>query len=274
MASAIAIILAAGSGQRLGGLDKALLPLAGRPTLAWCLMAFDASPHVDRLLVVTAEPRVDAYQALIATGFRKPGFGMAPNLGHRPEVDPAAPGRWLAGRTLTKLWQVIAGGSSRHASEAAALAHLRAEIEADAIDLLLIHDAARPAVTSKLIERVVNEARRRGSAVPALSVDPTDTIVEVDAANRLVRPMPSRQLWRAQTPQAISARVALTSYQAAARANFEGSDTASCVEWAGFEVCLTPGDPANRKLTVPEDVAPLEATLLASVETESRKVPR
>ena len=127
-------------------------------------------------------------------------------------------------------------------------------------DIVLIHDAARPFVTSAVISRAIDAAGRTGAAVPAIAV--TDTIKQVgDTGN--VEATPDRARLRiAQTPQAFRFDVILDAHRRAARdGRSDFTDDAALAEWAGLTVATFEGDPANMKLTTPEDFVREEARL-------------
>src|SRR4030088_98495 len=142
------------------------------------------------------------------------------------------------------------GGTTRQASVHAGLEALANQKP----DVVLIHDAARPFVSAALISRAIDAAGRTGAAVPAIPV--TDTIKLIgDAGN--VEATPERARLRiAQTPQAFRFDVILDAHRRAARdGRSDFTDDAALAEWAGLTVATFEGDPANMKLTTPEDFA-------------------
>ena len=150
------------------------------------------------------------------------------------------------------------GGATRQASVHAGLEALASEKP----DIVLIHDAARPFVTPAVISRAIDAAGRTGAAVPAIPV--TDTIKQVgDTGN--VEATPERARLRiAQTPQAFRFDVILDAHRRAARdGRSDFTDDAALAEWAGLTVATFEGDPANMKLTTPEDFVREEARLAA-----------
>jgi 2-C-methyl-D-erythritol 4-phosphate cytidylyltransferase / 2-C-methyl-D-erythritol 2,4-cyclodiphosphate synthase len=149
-----------------------------------------------------------------------------------------------------------AGGATRQASVHAGLEALAAQKP----DIVLIHDAARPFVTSAVISRAIEAAGRTGAAVPTVAV--TDTIKQVGADGN-VEATPDRATLRiAQTPQAFRFDVILEAHRRAARdGRSDFTDDAALAEWAGLTVATFEGDPANMKLTTPEDFVREEARL-------------
>lgn len=228
--SAVAVVLAGGSGSRLGAAgNKVYLPLAGRPLLSWALDAVAAAPSITRLVLV-ARPA------------------------DRPYAQDAADR--VAGRQV----EIVDGGATRHGSEWAALRHLAPAIRAGELDVVAIHDGARPVTGRRLVEDTVAAARTYGAAVPGVPLPDAGIVVPGWG----VRPEPAdRRLVRVQTPQAFGAVLLLDAYERAERDGFTGSDTAACVErYAGIPVHCLPGDPRNVKVTYARDL-PLVERLLA-----------
>ena len=147
------------------------------------------------------------------------------------------------------------GGDCRQATVQNALLHAQG-IEAGYV---AVHDAARPAVSQGLIDRVFAAAVEHGAAVPGLPV--TDTVKRLDADGFAVETPPRRGLVTVQTPQAFR-RDWLTDAFARCRVPLvELTDDAQLLELAGRRVKIVDGDPANRKLTRPDDLEPLRKTL-------------
>jgi 2-C-methyl-D-erythritol 4-phosphate cytidylyltransferase len=220
--TAAAVVLAGGSGTRLGAEgNKVYLPLAGRPLLAWSLAAFAQAPSVGRLVLVT-----------------RPA--------DRPYAEQAAAGLDV---------EVVDGGAARHDSEWAALQLLAPAIRAGELDVVTIHDGARPVVTRELIEAAIAAAREYGAAVPGVPITEVTTADLTPVDGTLVR---------VQTPQAFRADLLLAAYARADADGFAGTDTAACVErYAGIAVHCIPGDPRNVKVTYRPDLT-LAEHLLAS----------
>jgi len=153
---------------------------------------------------------------------------------------------------------VVVGGDTRHASEWAALRSLEPRIRAGEIDVVVIHDAARPLATSRLFEQVITVAAEHGGAIPVReqrgltglggTAVPDDSVVTV------------------QTPQAFAAGPLLEAYRCAHADGFVGTDTASCMErYADITVTCVPGDARNIKITFPDDLF-LAERLLAKAD--------
>lgn len=147
-------------------------------------------------------------------------------------------------RRFRKLRGAVAGGARRSGSVARALAR----VEHDG--LVLVHDAARPFVTRRLIARVVAAARRHGAAVPAVPV--ADTLKRAGAGTRVWGTVRRDGLWAAQTPQGFRVALLRRAYRRGAGAR--AADDAERVERMGRRVVLVRGSPLNFKLTGPEDL--------------------
>ncbi|KQW48593.1 4-diphosphocytidyl-2C-methyl-D-erythritol kinase [Nocardioides sp. Root1257] len=218
---AAVVILAAGTGSRVGaGSNKVLLPLGDRPVLAWSVRDAAAVDGVRRVLVVVRPGEQDDVAA-----------ALQPHLGDA-EVG------------------LVEGGATRHASEAAALDALRPAIEAGDIDVVAIHDGARPLAGPELFAATIAAAQEHGGAIPVVHLP--------GLLSRDGRPLPvprTGSLDGVQTPQAFRARDLVSAYADAATDGFEGTDTAAC--WARYTdlpVAAVPSSPANLKITFPEDL--------------------
>jgi 2-C-methyl-D-erythritol 4-phosphate cytidylyltransferase len=226
------IVLAAGSGTRVGNSrNKVYLPLAGRRIVTWSLEVFQKIPGIGRLvLVVRDDDRELAAEVL----------------------DRELPGVPV---------DLVIGGDTRHESEYRALLHLAEDIRRGEIDVVLVHDAARPLAPLRIVEEVLATAIREGSAIPAL---PCEDVVGVDEHGRMSHAGRSGMV-RVQTPQAFRSGPLLAAYQAAASDGFTGTDTASCVErYEGLPVQVVSGDPRNIKVTYADDLFTAELILTTS----------
>lgn len=148
--------------------------------------------------------------------------------------------------------EIIDGGDSRHQSEHQALEYLAPDIESGAVDIVLIHDAARPLAGPGMMRAAISVARAFGGAVPG--VDAHD-LVSMDAEGNLGDLQPAGRYIRVQTPQAFQAAPLLHAYRDAAAEHFEGTDTSSSVErFSDIEVRSFQGDPRNLKVTFSQDL--------------------
>ncbi len=125
--------------------------------------------------------------------------------------------------------------------------------------LVAIHDAVRPNVSRDLADRVCEAASRSGAAIPAIAA--RDTVKRSDGDMRIRETLPRQEIWLAQTPQVFEAGLIRRAHEKAFSEGFHGTDDASLVEYAGGEVTLVEGDPANIKITSPEDLAYITAMI-------------
>ena len=218
-------MLAAGEGRRSGHhTNKVLLPLAGRRVFEWSIRWARLVPEVRRTLIVVREQDRDL---VVQTLDREVG---------PPDVE------------------IVGGGSSRHASEWEALKVLAPAIEAGEIDVVVIHDAARPLAPTSMWADVIDTAARFGGAIPA---DDHGHLATWDGGD-----VTGDRVVAVQTPQAFAARPLLDAYTRADADGFVGTDTASCVErYAATSVHPVPGDARNIKITFPDDVLIAESIL-------------
>ncbi len=223
--SVAALIVAAGRGTRAGGdTPKQYRRLAGRPVVSYAVEPFLASSRVDHILVVIDPSDDERYRQAL------------------PSSSP-------------RLLAPVPGGNTRQASVRAGLE----ELARRAPDIVLIHDAARPFLSAALVDAAIDAITGGAvAAVPGLAV--VDTI-KVVAADRRVAATPDRAGLRAiQTPQAFAFRPLLEAHRRAVDGPAQ-TDDAAVMEWAGMPVTVFPGDPANVKLTHPEDFDAAERRL-------------
>ena len=217
-----AILVAAGRSTRMG-FDKLWADLGGRPVLAWSLDTLAACHALDRLVVVAGEERHDDTWRLV--GARVPAR--------------------LRPRT-------VLGGERRRDSVAAGLEAL------DGCSWVLIHDAARPFITDRLIVRGLAEVSQSGACVAALPA--RDTIKRVDADRNVLETPPRAELWTVQTPQLF--RVDLLKHALAATED-DATDEAALVERIGGTVRVFEGEVKGFKITTPDDLEIARALLAA-----------
>jgi 2-C-methyl-D-erythritol 4-phosphate cytidylyltransferase len=148
---------------------------------------------------------------------------------------------------------LVDGGADRHASEWAALRVLREDIETGEVDVVAVHDGARPFAGIPLWEAVLARAAEVGGAIPVV---PACGLVRRDGTAA------PTGLAGVQTPQAFRATSLLAAYAAAEREGFAGTDTAASLErYADLVIAAVPGSPGNLKVTFPEDLPLMEALL-------------
>lgn len=215
-------IPAAGMGRRMGGARKPFLQLAGEPLLVHALRPFLAAPGVEAVVVAVAPDDVEAAR------------------------------EWVPG--LDARIRLVAGGATRADSVARAV-----EALPEGVEVILVHDAARPLVTRETVLRCIQVAASGEGAVAGWPA--TDTLKEVDGEGRVLRTPDRSRIWHAQTPQGFPAGV-LRDVLADPEARRQATDDASLVEAAGFPVRMVEGSAGNLKVTRPADL-PMAEHILA-----------
>jgi 2-C-methyl-D-erythritol 4-phosphate cytidylyltransferase/2-C-methyl-D-erythritol 2,4-cyclodiphosphate synthase len=223
-----AIIVAAGRGLRAGsGGPKQYRSIGGRTVIS---RAMDPFCH---------HPQIFAVQ---------------------PVLNPDDTAMFNSAVTDMRYQPPVSGGATRQASVRAGLEALAGEQP----DIVLIHDAARPFVTEAVISRAIDAAEITGAAVPAIAV--ADTIKLVGERGHVEATPERARLRIAQTPQSFRYDAILEAHRSAARVGRDDfTDDAALAEWAGLTVATFEGDPANMKLTTPEDFVREEARLGAAL---------
>jgi 2-C-methyl-D-erythritol 4-phosphate cytidylyltransferase len=218
-----AIIVAAGIGQRFGSAGKSFAMLSGKPMAWWSLMAASASPSIHELVLVCGAHSFDTATELLVKF---------------PSDKPVS---------------LALGGARRQDS---ALAGIRATSES--VDLVAIHDAARPLVSSELFDAVIAAAIQFGAAIAAVPV--SDTIKRV-ADSQVTETIPRDDLVSVQTPQAFRKQLLLDAFERADRTGMTVTDEASLIEQTGGVVHVMAGSSMNLKVTFPGDLAIIEALM-------------
>lgn len=232
--SVAAIVPAAGLGVRLGpGAPKALRELAGEPLLVHAARSLLSGGEVDQLVIVAPPDDVDGVRRLLA--------------GCDSDWDPGSDSDWDPD------CDVVAGGSTRRESVAAGLRALNSDV-----DVVLVHDAARPLVPAEVVARVVSAVRAgAGAVVPVLAV--TDTIKRV-RAGEVVETIDRSALRAVQTPQGFDRAVL---ERAHTETTSDVTDDAGMVEALGLGVQVVDGHAEAFKITHSFDLAVAEAVLRA-----------
>ena len=222
--SAAVVILAAGSGSRVGAeTNKVLLPLGDTTVLGHSVRTVLALGGVTRLVLGVRPGEEDAVREAVA-----------PLLGEHEAV-------------------LVPGGATRHRSEWLALQALAAEVEAGEVDVIAVHDGARPFADAALFEATFAAAREHGGAVPAVGLP--------GLVGRDLRRV-AQGLVGVQTPQSFRAGPLLEAHRRAAADDFEGTDTAACfAAYSDLPVVTVPSGPGNFKVTFPEDLVVAESLL-------------
>jgi 2-C-methyl-D-erythritol 4-phosphate cytidylyltransferase len=241
---AAALIVAAGSGERLGaGGPKALVPLAGRAMFEYSLDACLAAERIGDIVIAVPPGRVEAFRERVAAVAVSAGAEVV--SGRR---DGARTGS-VEGLPV----RLVEGGETRSRSVAAGL-------ELIASELVVVHDAARPLVTPFLIDETVAALEAAAGIDAVIAAAPvTDTVKRVDSGGRVVETLDRSTLRAIQTPQ-VFRREALRAAIAAGDLE-NATDDASLIEANGGSVAVLTAPSFNIKVTVPEDVARAEALL-------------
>ncbi len=223
-----AIITAAGSSRRMGGLDKLWIPLAGRISLARTIDVFDSSPLIESIILVLNPERVtDARELCQHEGW-------------------------------SKISAIVPGGPRRQDSVRIGLDTL-ANI-APTTRWVMIHDAARPLVTPAILETGLKAAQEHSSAIAAVAVK--DTIKQVQQG--IVHATLDRsQLYAVQTPQVFSFPLIHSAHHSPT-SQADVTDDAALLERLGQPIAIFPGSYTNIKITTQEDILIAEALIRGS----------
>ena len=229
MSRAVALVLAAGAGERLGtDTPKAFLPIAGTTMLRAAVDAACGCPEIETVV------------AVVPAGWERRAEALLPS---------------------TTPVRVATGGSSRQESVRLALEAISAQAET-----VVCHDAARPFAAPELFSTVLAALADAEGAVPVIPVP--DTVKRVRDGT-VVETVARDELALAQTPQAFVAAALRAAHERAAAEGFSATDDAALLEWAGYKVRTVLGDPANFKVTTPEDLARAELLLSGRPPTEA-----
>ena len=223
-----ALVAAAGSASRMGGVDKQLTELDGVPVLVRTLLALENARRVDTIVVAAREDQLVEISRLCRE------YG------------------------ITKCAKVVRGGENRVHSV------LLAALEAGDAELLAVQDGARPLTTPELIDEVIALAERCGAAAPAVPVK--DTVKQVRSDGAVERTLDRSALRAVQTPQVFQADLLKAALQSALESGAAVTDDCGAVERLGKTVYLTEGDETNLKITTPADLILAEALLRAREE--------
>lgn len=217
------IIAAAGNSTRMGeGIDKQFVMVGGRPLLWYSLHRFSSMPGVKQLLVTVSPGNEERVTALLK-------------------------------ETVCNIpWQVVYGGSERQHSIRNAIL-----LTDESVDLVAVHDGARPFVETETIRQSIEVAAKYGAAAAAVPVKDTIKMADIDFV--VQKTLDRSTLWQIQTPQTFRRELLVAAHEQAAAAGVLATDDAALVEWTGGSVRLVQGSYYNFKVTTPEDVVLAEA---------------
>ena len=217
------VVPAAGSSQRMGGVNKLFMPLGGIPVLARTRLAIDGAECVDEIIV----------------GSNSDDIEKVADLCQKYAIE--------------KVTKIVCGGATRTESVYAGTF----EVSKNA-DVIAVHDGARPLVTAQIFEEAVAASIKYNAAAPAVPVK--DTVKTVK--DGIVTSTPDRStLYAVQTPQIFNASVFKAAMENARKKGLELSDDCMAVEAIDVKIHLTQGSYDNLKITTPEDIAIGEAML-------------
>lgn len=209
-----AVIVAAGSASRMGGIDKVMAPLNGEPMIARTVRAFQNCDAISEIVVVTREDLILPITGLCAQ--------------------------------MNKVQAVVAGGSSRQES-----VHLGLNALSGKCKLAAIHDGARPLISWQVIDRVVRAANTYGAAAPAIPVKDTIKVVQGGVVKETPD---RASLQAVQTPQVFDFDILRGALKKAKQDGAQVTDDCSAVERIGLTVKIVEGEERNLKVTTPLDL--------------------
>jgi len=208
-----AIILAAGESRRMNGVDKLFTPIGGKPIIVHSVSVFQSSEFIDKIILVMSGQNIETGRKLV----QEQGW--------------------------SKVSDIVCGGAQRQDSVAAGLAKV------EDCKWVIIHDGARPFVTTDLIQKGLNAADETGAAMAAVPV--TDTIKVVKEDMLVSETSPRKYLWAGQTPQVFRLDIITRAH---VEIKEDVTDDAQMVEQMGCPVKIFRGDYANIKITTPTDI--------------------
>ncbi|WP_237888391.1 2-C-methyl-D-erythritol 4-phosphate cytidylyltransferase [Dissulfurimicrobium hydrothermale] len=210
----------------MGSEPKQFMQLGGRPILAWSVAAMAHSSIIDEIVVVSDYAHEEkAHNIAVSCADGKPV-------------------------------KVVRGGAIRQESVMAGLSAVD-----DGIKWVAVHDAARPLLTTALLEGVYLLAREVGAAIPVLPIN--DTIKEADDNRFILRTIDRSRLYLAQTPQICKRLDLARAFEEAQMLNLKATDEASLLEFIGISVGMAEGSALNIKITFPDDLRLAEAIIAA-----------
>lgn len=216
-----AVIVAAGSASRMGGIDKVMAPLGGAPMIVKTVGAFQHCDAIEEIVIVTRQDLVTPIQELC--------------------------------REMDKVRAVVTGGASRQESVWLGLNAFSGKIQ-----LAAVHDGARPLISWELIDRTVRAANSYGAAAPAIPVKDT---IKVERSGLVESTPDRSHLRAVQTPQVFDFDLLRGALQKARDDGAEVTDDCSAVERLGMKIRLVEGEERNLKVTTPLDLKIAELLL-------------
>jgi len=221
------IIVAAGLGRRMGNhaTPKQFMPLLGKPLLSHTIIPFESIPKIREIILLVPPGWEEYCRVHVVEAYR-----------------------------FKKVTKILSGGAERQDTVYRGLQEVSPEIE-----IVAIHDGARPLVTGPLIESCIQMACAYGGALVAIPL--TDTPKLVTAEGLVTQTLKRDGIWLAQTPQTFRKEIILKAYESALSDGFYSTDDAALVERIGYSVKIVPGSPTNLKVTTPDDLRLAEGFL-------------
>jgi 2-C-methyl-D-erythritol 4-phosphate cytidylyltransferase len=212
------------------GFDKLFASLGGKPVVAHSIAAFERTPEISEIIIVTRPEQIPRLKELIASEGWK------------------------------KVTHLIEGGPERHLSVWSGLQAVNAKAS-----FVAIHDGARPLTTPAVIRKCLELAREKGAACVAAPIP--DTVKRASEAGLVVDSVDRAGLWAMQTPQIFSTSIILQAYAAIINAGEMVTDEVSAVQRMGVNIALLRNDEWNLKVTIPRDLELAEHVLASRAET-------
>ncbi len=224
------VVPAAGKGTRLGTkLPKTLIPIAGKPIIAWTVETLEQTPIIDSIVLVAPDEFIGEFKKLCSEN------------------------------SWEKVVAIVAGGLDRQQSVWNGLKVMPEETE-----WVIVHDAARPLVKPSLILAVWEAANEIGTGAIAALPCP-DTVKRTLDGVLIAETLDREQIWLAQTPQVFAADLLKEAHEQAIKDGCSATDDAMLVERLGVPIRLVMGDPLNIKITNPVDISLAEALIAYKV---------
>ena len=220
-----AVIVAAGSASRMGGIDKVMAELKGEPMIARTVRTFQECDAVSEIVIVAREDLILPISNLC--------------------------------KDMPKVKAVVVGGKSRQES-----VHLGLNALSNRVKLAAVHDGARPLITWQVIDRTIRAANTYGAAAPAVPVKDTIKVVEGRVVKNTPD---RATLFAVQTPQVFDFDLLRGALKKAEQDGAQVTDDCSAVELMGFKVKIVEGDERNIKVTTPMDLKIAEMLLEETV---------
>jgi len=214
------------------GFDKLFALTAGEPVIAHAIRAFERATSITEIVVVARQKRHDDITKIIS------------------------------GAGFKKIRAIVRGGERRQDSVRAGLDHIARDAE-----YVAVHDAARPLITPKQIERAFEQCRAHDAATLAQPVN--DTLKRADADLLVIEAVDRHQLYAMQTPQIFERKLIEDAYRAVYAENISVTDEVSAVERLGHKIALVLNDDFNFKITYPRDL-PIADFILRDRENDRR----